>query len=590
MRFPGNAHERLSIRVRNLKFASEKWYLDMLCVALVAGLNPITYFFNCSPGLFMPDTIAYLTMARDLFVKGLLYLPSWAHVDTGLILPPLYPLLIALGNSISEESFKMAEWVSSVCGLLAAIPLYFHIKEKTNRLVACTTCFLIGINYYYFLIAMMPLTEAVFLLALSLTLVLSSRWFNNIQNTKWWLPYGVGMACGMAFLSRQVGLLIILFLAMASLYTFIRSKGTGKKIAFKNFLLLLCGCSTLLLPYTTIVYVQTGHHPLRQAFQQGRYRVSTDDHDVLKEISRIQNLDVTEIIQLRDLPNQDYGIIYAKRRFMRKLTPDASEMLSHVRTEEKQSNGFMTALSSGLDHPKAYVSRLYHNVIHLHDAVGDLVLLLFAICSLSPFLLKSSEFNRIERLSLPGFIIFYLITLSFLTDTVSRYIYLLFPFVFIQVASELFMGWRILDRAIRLELPNLVILTVTAVLVVFSTPKFFTELKVTPTLSGLESEFSSFRRYVNGEPVFSLTPFYSYLTGGEYRILPNDSLDKVILYGKKTGVRWLLVAFTEEAKSELTFYTNVNWYWRPSLEEDYPGLVRYCCSTDDHMMALYEIL
>ena len=98
------------------------------------------------------------------------------------------------------------------------------------------------------------------------------------------------------------------------------------------------------------------------------------------------------------------------------------------------------------------------------------------------------------------------------------------------------------------------------------------------------------RDIVKGEPVFSLDPFSSYLARGLYRVLPNDSLEKVAAYGNLTGVRWLLVTWTWHTRRELHYYDRAQWYDSPSLERAYSHLVKLRCETPDGGAVLYEIL
>lgn len=139
---------RITIKNPDLK----RWYPDFLCLLLVIGLNPVTQFFNYSPRQFPPDTVAYMTMGRDLFYNGQFYIPNWSYADIGLILPPLYPFFIACGQLLFGDSLKVAEWVSCACGIMASVPIYLYIKEMTNRVFAVITVLLIQINYYYFII------------------------------------------------------------------------------------------------------------------------------------------------------------------------------------------------------------------------------------------------------------------------------------------------------------------------------------------------------------------------------------------------------------------------------------------------------
>jgi hypothetical protein len=183
----------------------------------------------------------------------------------------------------------------------------------------------------------------------------------------------------------------------------------------------------------------------------------------------------------------------------------------------------------------------------------------------------------------------YLLSISCFTDKIPRYIYIIFPFLIVQVFCEMFLIIRCLDRTMRIKLNNIFLALIFGMFSIL-TPKTFTDLKIAPKVEVDESAFRDIREHVNEGPVFSLTPFYSYLAGGTYRTLPNDSLEKVVTYGKKIGVQWLLIAFTGDARSEMTFYTNTKWYWSRSLDGDYPKLVRRCCGTPDGALVLYKIL
>jgi len=556
----------------------ERWHLNLLCLILIIGLNPVTLFFNCSPKMFSPDTIAYVTLGRDLFSKGLFYIPSWAHVNNGLIYPILYPFFIACGNLFSAESLKVAEWVSCLSALAASIPIFLYLKETTNRVIALLTVFLIQINFYYFSFGMRPLSEATFLLTLSCTLVLTLRLFRDSHKSSRALPLLLGLSCALVFLSRQIGIIVWIFLMGFFLLHGIISSRTERGVILKNALFMVLGWLILVAPYTIIVYYQTGHHPLQQSFSTAKYDVITDDPEVVAEIERIENI-----------PDKTYGVIYAKRRLMRKLLPDASEMLNRVDRKKREKAGFLKVVLTSLKGPKEYMGRVYHNALHLREPLGGLLLYLFLILCVSPFFVKSESRKSLNRLLLPLFIIFYLLIVSCITDKIPRYIYILFPFVLMHIAGELFICFHRLIDTLRIRWSSFVFLLVLYAFFLFITPHFFTELRISPKVD-TEAKFRDLRKRIKGEPVFSLTPFSSYIAGGSCRLLPNDSLDKVVKYGKRTGVRWIVVSRTQGAWSEAQFYTNASWYRSPNLQKEYPLLVRFCCGTDDGSLMLYEIL
>ena len=555
------------------------WYLNLLCLILIIVLNPVTFFFNCSPRVFTPDTVAYITMARELFDKGFLYIPSWCHGDQGLICPPLYPFLMACGNLLFGALVRTSEWVSSLCALIALVPIYAYVRRISSRSNAVMISLLIGINYYYFVAAMTPLSEATFLLTLSYTLVLTLRLLEDSEKNRRALPLLLGLSCALVFLSRQIGIIILVFLVGFFLLHGLFSSRAERAVILKKASFMVLGWLILVAPYTIIIYYQTGHHPLQQSFSSAKYEVTTDDPEVLREIQRIENI-----------PNVTYGTVYAKRRLMRKLLPDASEMLYRVDRKKEEKAGLFYQFLSALKSPKDYAARLYHNTMHLAEPLGNFLLYLFLILCISPFFVKSENRKLLDRLLLPLFILFYLLVVSCFTDRIPRYIYILFPFALMHIAGELFVCFHKVTNALRIRFSILIFLVIAYAFFLLVTPHYFTELSVSPKLQHVETQFESFRKKVNGEPVFSLSPFSSYLSGGSCRLLPNDSLEKVVKYGKKTGVRWLLVDRTESALSEIYFYTNAEWYRSANLQREYPHLVRFCCETADGSFSLYEIL
>ena len=389
----------------------------------------------------------------------------------------------------------------------------------------------------------------------------------------------VGLSCALVFLSRQIGIVVFLFLLGFFLLQGLTSYRTERRAFFKNTLFMALGWLIVIAPYTLIIYHQTGHHPLQQNFSTAGHEVTTTDPEVLAEIQRIESI-----------PDKSYAAIYAKRRLLRKLLPDSSEMLYRVNRKNKEKTKYLNYFISTLGNPKYFFGKIYNNIMYLRDPLGGFILGTFFLFCLSPFFVKSEKVKLLNRLLLPLFILFYLLVVSCFTDKISRYSYILFPFVLMHIAGELFVCFHALTSKLKIRLSALVFVFVVYALFLFATPRFFTALKIYPKLEDTGAGFHGLRKQVKGKPVFSLTPFSSYLSGGSCRLLPNDSLEKVVRYGRKTGVRWLLISRTQSTLSELRFYTNAQWYWNRSLEKNYPDLVRFCCGTADGSLALYEIL
>ena len=92
------------------------------------------------------------------------------------------------------------------------------------------------------------------------------------------------------------------------------------------------------------------------------------------------------------------------------------------------------------------------------------------------------------------------------------------------------------------------------------------------------------------DPAFGLLPISTYLVGATFRTLPNDCLEKVLIYARRTGVKWFVVDRTPVTVMERVFYNNAQWYWSSPIEDDYRDLVRCRCRGRDGNIALYEIL
>ncbi|MBW2345207.1 MAG: glycosyltransferase family 39 protein [Deltaproteobacteria bacterium] len=476
------------------------------------------------------------------------------------------------------DSLNVAEWVSCTCGIMASVPIYLYIKEMTNRVFALITVLLIQINYYYFIIGMLPLSESTFLLAISCMLLLTLKLFKDPGSADKKLPFFVGMSCGLVVLSRQIGLMAFIFLGIISLIKILIShEAEHRRVILKNLLFIILGWLVLLAPYTAIIYYQTGHHPFQQDFQEREIKVPVVDPEALSEMKQIESL-----------PEENYAMIYAKRRLMRKLLPDSSEMFCRIDRKKREETGLLNRFFSIFKKPEAYTAMIFHNILNLRDPLGSVILYIFLVSCISPFLVKAEKIILFNRLLLPCFITLYLFAISGFTDTVSRYVYVIFPFVLMQIAGELFVFCRAISSAFGNRMWGVALLCTAYASFAFATPRYFNSLDLSPKLGPVEA-FAKMKELVKGEPIFSLLPYPAFLSGGSFRVLPNDSLEKVVEYGHRTGVGWLLISWTKHTMSELHFYDRAEWYGSRSLEETYPHLVKLRCSTPDGGAMLYEI-
>jgi len=569
--------ESVRMKLRDKHFGYNEWYWDVFGVALIIGLNPITRFVNWSSWRFSPDAIAYVTMGTDLFNSGLLYIPSWGHVDAGVILPLLYPFLIALGSLFSGEYLTVAELVSSVCMLLSSVVTYLYLCRTTNRIVAVLTTLSIQVNYYFFFIGMVPLAESVFLLTLSvslfLILTLSKGSYKNDL-----LSFVLGISSALVFFARQIGVVLLVFIALWRVsQLFIRNGGSRAKF-LRGFMFLFIGFFSLALPYHMVLIHQTGQVLCKQTFRLGKYIVTAEDAQHLPALEKMHSS-----------KNTTYQEVYVQRRLTRKLLPDSSEMVGSLYRGGEENILLKRFLCSFMN-PKEYFPKVFNNINFLKEPLGLPVFYFFLILCISPFVVRSKRIDLSHRLLLPGFIAFYLVALSCFSDSVGRYVYVLFPLIVIYLASELFVV--LMDAFyIKKKSVSAVCFGLFFVFVLYSTPRYFYDLKVYPKFTENRNQYRMCKEYIrHGEPAFGLLPISTYLTGATFRALPNDSLEKVVIYAKRTKVRWLVIDRTPVTLLERMLYNNAQWYWSRSIEEHYPDFVRCCCGSADGSIALYEIL
>ncbi|MDX1489612.1 MAG: hypothetical protein R3268_15495, partial [Acidiferrobacterales bacterium] len=206
----------------------------------------------------------------------------------------------------------------------------------------------------------------------------------------------------------------------------------------------------------------------------------------------------------------------------------------------------------------------------------------------TPFVVRSERVDLSTRLILPTCVILYLLVLSTYSANVIRYVYILFPFLIMHVATELTLSLQ--KWGLKKGLAPVAAAAFFFALALITAPRFFFEMQFYPKASFQGTKLLTLKEAVEqGDGVFSLSAFHAYAIGGIFRVLPNDSLSKVVAYGKKTGVRWILVSHARAQIWEIGLYDNVRWYADPALAVKYRHLVKYCCSVDNTFY-LYEIL
>ena len=561
-------------------------YLKILFILLLLIINPITLQIKSTHPFTFRDTDTYIAFAMNLFNDGRLYLPSWGHVDAGLILPPLYPFLVSLGNIFMDDPVRVARWISSACMIFSLVPIYFYLISTSNILTAIATVTLIAINSEYVFYGLASLTEPLFLFLLCSALYLARKIIDE-GNEK--LPiFFLGILTALVFMARQVGIVLFIFIIVWMLLRAFANKEIASRVVAKKIFLFVLGWLVIFSPYAVVLYHQTGQTPFKQSFRTFNYSVETTDPEVISKIQRI-----------RGTPEYGYDAMYIKRRYLHELLPDSSEMLAYVAISGKHDNNRadetanpVTMLVNATLDPARYLKKIYNNLSYLEDTVGVFFLAIFILSCITPLVIRYHGIDNLSRMFLPLFMVTYLMVISMVGDYVARYMQIIYPLGFTQAGVETYLAYKMLLSNTRLKDAMPIIIPALLIWSVFVTPKYFFDVRTVTERQSQKTDLfqlSNFRKYVKeGDPIFSLFANQALYSGGTFRIMPNDSLEKVVKYGKRTGVRWILVSKAYGSINESYYNIHAKWYRDPLLITKFPHLLRYCCSVDD-TYHLYEI-
>jgi len=545
----------------------DAWLLGGIIV-----LNPFVWGWALHSSL-TPDVIAYVSFAENGIATGKLYLPAWGHVDVGAILPPLYPSLIAIANLIDSNSIANGMLINGAAMVLMSVCLFFCVKRVAGVWAAAAAALLVQANWHYLYFGSNVLTEPLFLLLTTCTLTLLVQRVVGSRRDAW-IAAALGVLAGLAFLARQIGLVLLGFILVWLIVEYSCDR-RNRSQTLRDCLLVAGVWAAVVLPLAALLYYQTGASPLEQSVRLNNYVVYADDVSAL------------------EAPQEgatDYVEVYRKRRELRTLLPSGAEMLAYaVPKSGAPSRQANTSFPPNLN-PRSLISNFATNLALLVDRLGAVPVWGAAIAMLSAlFAPSSSVVPRAARLVLPGFIVCYVIVVSSVSGAIARYFTVLFPLLFAVIATEVGLALQYWLHARHRLLAAAIGIAVLAVMLA-STPKFW---KGPLTTRAAQSEQLVRRPAVeSSQPMFSLLPAYAYMAGGSYRVLPNDSLERVVHYGQLTGVRWLLVPEDPKDVIETHFYANAPWLAAPHSLLASTKMLRYCCTLEvlQGRHLLFEIL
>jgi hypothetical protein len=556
-------------------------FRDLAAIVLLLLLNPVLWTFNSSVRYFPPDAFQYIEQAQRFVATLSLHNQGFGHIDSGTILPPLLPILLALCSLFSEDLLACAEYVSSFSILIATVPLYFLIARASSRATAILIVAYLQVHAIYYEIALWPLTEALFVMASSLALLALQSLLGR-RHPAVWIALLVGATSVLVFFSRQIGLLFVFFSVLAVLTLPKPITREPWKLRFLRAGAITAGALMLLLPYSLAVYGQTGHHPLKQHFRTGDYLVPATPEDLVA------------LARLEEGSNRgsDYRSLYESRRNKRELNGNATEMLGSLEAGPTVAPGLLERIRQRLA-PLGLARRLIANLNHLRSYMGPGLFILFSLAMLMPIIRRvfpgklASHSDMLWLWNLT-----YLAGLSCISGRIDRYLIGLLPFAIALLGIEAYgaaISLRV-SASTAVRRTGLAIVALSLMIGVALTPAFWNSIQRSPKLDVPGIPMNDMRALIHDrEPVFSMTPFEAHLAGGLWRALPNDNLAKLRAYGKHTGVRWLLVTRQSSMVGEAMLYSNARWYLDPQLQSRPDLPVQLRASYDNGMLLLFEL-
>jgi 4-amino-4-deoxy-L-arabinose transferase-like glycosyltransferase len=555
--------------------SAERRWIDWLLAVVVVVVNPLTINFGRYEAPLHQDSFAYACMARAMLEDFSLHLSPWGYVDSGVILPPLYSALIAIGSLWGRHMIDVAQDINSLSMITASVAIFFSIRARANRWVALAAVLVLNLSAVYLEFGEAALTEAPFIMVMALMLLVLSAHAEE-GGASVGLGLALGGLCALVFWARHMGVMALpfclLWVGIVSWRAVASRMEVGTRVG-----VVAVGFSLFVVPYAIVLFQQTGQHPLNQNYRLNQYTVTTDDPEEIAEIQALRAMDF-----------ENYEQIYNNRRQLMKLTKNGAGMYSNVVLPGDEPKGSVVSeiLGAAVREPGAIISNGVKNIRMLLNSTG-LFLPLFFVLTFTPLVVRRPGEPAWRRVLLAAFVWVYLAQVSITGGLIQRYVTVMAPFIIAYVAIELNWLARGLLSNQKLALGLAIVVLVGCGV---TTTRFST--RPLPPRKTDRSWPEEFRGSVKPrEPIFSLHPRAAFRLGGTFRVLPNAPVDLVAAHGRQTGVRWILALQAHAAAKRLSAYTEVDWYMDRELEKKYPELVELVAKivNGEDRLALYRI-
>lgn len=211
---------------------------------LALGAIAVRFASSFTLAVVAPDGARYLHMARLLeqgrFGDALNVFPR---------MHPLYPLLIAFGDSLTHRDLAVGISLSAILGGLALVPLYFLARNAWGERAAT----LASVFYVFLPDAVIlhgdVMTEGTFMFFFFTAMAVG---WSALEKKSWEQAILAGACSALAWLARPEGIYLPLLFALACALRFSR-------FSVAALGLFLATAFILMYPYLVFIKAQTGH-------------------------------------------------------------------------------------------------------------------------------------------------------------------------------------------------------------------------------------------------------------------------------------------------------------------------------------------